>query len=447
MSTKKRPYSIDGPAQFGGKRYKRYNNQELFESQDIWKNLDRVRKSNPNAIKPIKNSRMFVLFEEKETSKIESLMEVLHKYVDEEKVSYVSKGSVNFISLKNFSILDCCLIFSIIFTYQHKKWSQSYTTDFFKIQKDLHISGNFFLPNNCIIERNHDIYDDWPLKITESKVGKVSTFQQYRIELLKNESLTHLFKDTANFLLRIKFPKCQKQIEKHFMIALKAHYNNVSTSIMELPFIGKTLLDLSYISKLNRPLIQKTNVNIMNYIEELDKYNNPSTSSSIKPSLDSNTGQMGDSSNHSQNRTNQNMTSTNSRFSNPLQNEARKTFLSQEQIKEHCMASVKASMDVVKTKSPYQIFKTYIKCPRGACLDMIYEKLNDLRSQTNCNIVVLHLNNVSESEPWFKSLSLEKYTSILNSPHPGTIRTISIGGVSEYMIKALQLILEIISST
>ncbi|CAI4355132.1 CIC_collapsed_G0011100.mRNA.1.CDS.1 [Saccharomyces cerevisiae] len=118
--------------------------------------------------------------------------------------------------------------------------------------------------------------------------------------------------------------------------------------------------------------------------------------------------------------------------------------MTQDEIKQHCIGTIKASMDAVKKKSSYQILKTYVRCPRQNYIDIVYQNLNDLRSKTNCNIVVLNLNNLHESQMWLESLNTTNYTSFAQAPHPSTIRVISIGGVGEYIVKALELILNIL---
>lgn len=74
----------------------------------------------------------------------------------------------------------------------------------------------------------------------------------------------------------------------------------------------------------------------------------------------------------------------------------------------------------------------------------MFSNLDELRNKSNCNIVVLHYNNEHESKQWLDGLDLTRYIRGQDEPNASTVRILSIGGVAEYIVTALEGILALL---
>lgn len=454
------------------KRNKRYSSTEFYESQDVWKNLERIRTYNRQSTLPIKNSKLFILLPKTiDLNEVHSCIETLHEYIEPDKLQlHSNKESVTpiYLLLQNFNILDCCLILSTLFAFKNKKWVFPFNREFFTIPVEIDLSGSFYLPNNCTrISPKFGSREESRIKITESELKTLRNFKEVYIHSAIENSLTHFIEDVATFFSEIKFGKTIKQgsISKQFEKDSKQYSYGINLSIGELPFNIEDLMDVGDISNANSKIIEKSKANLIKYLNDLRDYNETAEKLNVQKivntpepvkqqqqatsAVDRTTpGSRYGSGTFTQNR-NVTPSGDNTRYGSAhaqSDQSNRPHFMTQEEIKEHCIATIKASIDVVKAKSPYQILKTYIKCPRQNYIDILYQNLNDLRSQTNCNIVVLNLNNLHESTQWFTSLDVSKYTTFQQQPHQTTVRVVSIGGIGEHILKALELINNILNS-
>lgn len=476
MSTRKRPISYDA---ISATKRQRKQHAALLESQDLWKNLDKVRTNNPHSDTLIKNSYLFIpIFTKNDISDIRSCIEALHEYIGSEKLQlHISKNNnphIAYVSMKDFNILDCCLVLSVIFTFKSKKWVTTHTKSYFSIPQNINLAGSFYLPSNCISLSKFDLSS--MVNISESNYNNVFHFKEFYLSSSNNKSLTHFTNGVASFFSHLKFGKPSTIVCKQFQKSFNRHQADLSLNLQESSLPKEILFDRALLTKTNLPLVEKSKANLLKYARDLQAYNSASDTTNTASNKELKQTKLGinneahknlqNKQEQQQNASSYDKDATGSRYSSSANTKladatsierARYTekgagvvntsnFMTQEQIKQHCVATISASMDVLKTKSPYQIFKTYVKCPRQTYIDMVYQSLNDLRSQTNCNIVVLNLNNLHESKPWFDSLDVSKYTDFVRQPHPSTVRVVSIGGIGEHMVKALQLISKIMDS-
>ncbi|GAV54736.1 hypothetical protein ZYGR_0AS00580 [Zygosaccharomyces rouxii] len=419
------------------KPLKKGRKHEVFESQDIWKNLDKIRTQNTKAGSTIPNSCLFVpIFSD--PGNFVPCINALHKYVDSGKLKLQLCDDCvipGYVCLQGFSLMDCCLVISILFGYKNKRWfAPNDSQDFFTVPKGLNVSGTFYLPSSCTGYNVRNVPN-----LRESQFQTHYNFKEYYIS---STSLSQTIQSLMTFFHDIKFGKSSRVTSTYFSKALNQIYQTLDLSMRELPFMGEGLYNPTSLTKINLPSIEKSKNNLQRYAQELIKYNSsleptssPSSKNERQATATHSTTRQGTPS-----RTNSSVGSG----SNTAAHGSRPNFMTQDQIKQHCVATVKASQEVVKAKSPYQILKTYVKCPRQGYIDKVYQNLNDLRAQTNCNIVVLNLNNLHESRPWFDSLNVSKFTTYAQQPHPSTVRVVSIGGVGEHVQKALELIYKIL---
>lgn len=421
----KRPRS-DFPT---NKTSKRIRKQDSSDRQEIWKILDGVRNQNAGAESSIKNSHLFIpIFSD--NSRYSACIEALQEYVDPSKLRLHQRPGVipAYVVLVNFSLMDCCLVLPLLFDVKNRSRVSPFPSiDHFTIPRETNLCGSFYLPSSCTRhEANNTL-------IHETRFQTNYNFKEYYAR--PQTTLRQFIRNLTAFFSGIKFGKSTKITSKQFYRALTKPYNTIDLGIKEIPFMGEGLYDVAQLVKSNLPLIEKAKTNMQHYAQDLIQYNCAplvkETALSApkqppKPQQSPKVQQQSSSKVNSSGAT------------------SRPNYMTQDQIKQHCIATVRASQDVVKGKSPYQILKTYVKCPRQSYIDQIYQNLNDLRSRTNCNIVVLNLNNLHESRSWFDSLEVSKFTPHAQQPHPSTVRVVSIGGIGEHVIKALDLIYNIL---
>lgn len=460
MSTKKRPSSPVGKPQV--KRLRRFQNDE-FRTQDIWKNLDRVRTSNDNADAVLKNSSLFIpLLTRSAILEYASCVQALHEYIDARKLRlHRIKSDYGFIVLRQFSLLDCCLVLTVIMALKNKRWIAANSSDYFNVPSNVALSGTFYLPGSSTSPEV--IKNQYPVSIITSRYRAVTDFEEFFIDTPSGVNLTPFMDSLSLLFCETKFGDSAKVVDR-FRQRFKSVQESLDSSLLDSSSAKKLLLDMSIVAKENLPLLETSKDNLHTYAQDLVRYNNqtvlsenstPKEGSRQSPSV--NPSDAGEGFKRPSSRqpttTSERTYVPNERangHSRPDSGGAKFSpnsgFMTQPQIKDHCVATVKASMEVMKTKSPYQIFRLYVKCPRQNYIDIINQNLNDLRAQTNCNIVVLNLSNLHESDPWFDSLDVSPYTQAVQRPHPSTVRVISVGGIGEHMNKALDLIYKILSS-
>lgn len=422
------------------KSYKKGRKQDAFESQDIWKNLDRIRTQDVKAGSIIPNSHIFLpIFSD--PTHYGPCITALHEYIDSNKLQLqICYDCVipAYVFLRDFSFMDFYLVVSILFAFKNKRWtSPNSSYDFFTIPRGLNISGVFYLPSSCTG------YDANVPQLKESQFQTHYNFKEYHISAT---NLSQFIQSLWAFSSGIKFGKSSKITSNHFSRALNQIYQTMDLGVKEIPFLNESLYSPVNLTKINLPSIEQSKNNLQKYAGELIKYNSTlekSPASSRSSSSLSNKREKQTTSTHNMDRQGT-PGRNNSNVAAPVTQGPRPNFMTQDQIKQHCVATIKASQEVVKTRSAYQILKTYVKCPRQGYIDRVYQNLNDLRSQTNCNIVVLNLNNLHESRSWFDSLNVAKFTAYAQQPHPSTVRVVSIGGIGEHVQKALDLIYNIL---
>ncbi|CAD1783312.1 similar to Saccharomyces cerevisiae YDR240C SNU56 Component of U1 snRNP required for mRNA splicing via spliceosome [Maudiozyma barnettii] len=446
-----------------GKRYnKKSAYSDHFESQDIWKNLERIRHSNHLAGKTIKNSYICLLLQKKlDITLLTNCVDELHKYIEHDTLELQKQNeSTAILILKNFSILDCCLTISVISNLTSGRSLSSLSKSYFTVPNDIELNCTLFFFSNFKHSKSRLRYskENIDFRVSIAPFGLVQKISEVHISTSAGKTLSHFMQGLANFISEIKFGKHPQRIDRYITTRLANYRKILILNMSGLRFPEHDMFDPTELEK-NRQLLTRSQESLSEYKVNIQKYKKSLVSTSIET-------KAGNTANAepSQNVNAHSMAQSNGSIRFDLKNEnnnidhtqvttttyqafpEKRGFLSQDQIKEHCIANISASRDVVKNKDGNEIFKMYIRIPKLKYIDMIYQNLNDLRNQTNCNIVVLNLNNLAESEPWLASLDLAKYTSVTQPPHPSTVRVVSIGGVSEYILNTLDLISGIMKS-
>ncbi|AJV02872.1 BBM_1a_G0010840.mRNA.1.CDS.1 [Saccharomyces cerevisiae] len=457
---------------------RKVGNSEAFQSFDIWKNLDRIRSTKKNAGQFIKGSLLILPMRTEDKQQFDECMDELHKYISKDilrcypQKEQKDEGMLFYIVLKDFNILDSCFVLSVLLAFQKRLWMAPSEKSYFRVPKNINLTGSFYLPKNIETGRGHIITsyrrEQPSSSIVEVGFNVVPDFQQFQVKACH---VSKFMNELSNFFSQVEFGKCEANVINYFKREYNRTYSQISLALYELPLIGDGLFDIkSYISK-TRPIIETSKAQMIKHISEMKAYNeisglqgdqfprqqrplsNSPSSNSISSSQTIEAGATSYQTQPQRHAVNKpsNLLNSSNRHSGPKTfedgrySEGNKPgFMTQDEIKQHCIGTIKASMDAVKKKSSYQILKTYVRCPRQNYIDIVYQNLNDLRSKTNCNIVVLNLNNLHESQMWLESLNTTNYTLFAQAPHPSTIRVISIGGVGEYIVKALELILNIL---
>lgn len=452
MPTRKRPTTPVAKPQ--AKKVRRFQNDKS-RSQDIWKELDRVRTSYDNADAVLKNSCLFIpVLTKSAISQYADCVGSLHEYIDSKKLQlHKVKSDYGFISLKQFSLLDCCLVLAALLALKNKRWVAANTTDYFNVPSNVSLSGTFYLPVGSIAPPIIKTY--YLVSIGSSRYRAVMDFEEFYVDAPSGINLAPFMESVSLLFSQTKFNN-PKGVLKLFRQRFKTVHESLTLNLHDSSRVQSLLVDTAMMAKENAPLLKTSKDNLQSYAQDLVSYNNQTTPLDNSSSREGSYQTAGDGVDAAKRLPSRQQAAPSVQTERPNGHQvpgnsgtrisSNSSFMTQQQIKEHCIATVEASIDVMKTKSPYQIFRLYVKCPRQHYVDVIYQNLNDLRSQTNCNIVVLNLNNLHESDSWFDSLDISPYTKSVQRPHPSTVRVVSVGGIGEHITKALALIHDILSS-
>ncbi|SCU81098.1 LAMI_0B04808g1_1 [Lachancea mirantina] len=401
---------------------------------------------------PLRNAQLFI-----------PLSATLADIIDETQFSGLQTGVLQtrktpdheqaFLSFSNFNPLECAYVLSFLF-YNGSRQCARDSKDHWTVPKGAHLRGSFYVYKSCDVspetstmKPKKSVLDSARAhyQINVSEVSDVAHFKEVYVSGL---GLLDFMQATMELIERLRFRSCPSHLSELFGMKLAEKSSLAAVKINEIPFIAKGLLiDTSDVAKTNADVLEKSRVALNKFAQDL-------TSTELKsetPALADAKGTSARNAHDNQPNQRKHARTTNQNASNAIPRDTTSHrgnspgFLSQEQINHYCIATIKASVDLVKTKSSYQILKTYIKYPRQFYLDLLYDNLDRMRASTNCNIVVLNLSNVHEAGPWLDSLNTSKYTEVKSSPHPNTTRVVSIGGIGEHIVQALQMLLELLN--
>lgn len=436
----------------------RKTNLDSFTSQNIWENLTRLRQHSQKPERIIRSSYFVFLFNgEGENSALKTCLDDLHKHIDQHKFEFMtaqSEGNDSIILiLKNFNLLDGCLLLSVIANHSAQRYSSSPVGSYFVVPQNVRLSCRLFILSKSKFTTATRRRKGVPGFTISCKPSFTTRLSEVRIAVQPNRNIETFINGVALMLTNARFEKHPQGIDNHIQVLFNGSANRLKYSLLETRFINGDIFDPSDVVK-NNELVKQSSKIIEEYKKGLNTTNSPksgsandkkspspttgvnsrATSSATSPSTtryktgtQASEGQNTTSNNHSQG------------------NLEKPGYLTQEQIKEHCVASISAAKVIMQTKSSQDILKTYIRIPKLKYMDIILDRLKDLRGQSHCNIIVLNLNNLHESDAWFNSLDVSKYTSVIQAPHPSTVRILCIGGITEYILIALDKIGEIMN--
>lgn len=431
---------------------------DSFASQDIWKNIARVKQLYPKSEKVIKSSYFVFFFNgEGENALLKTCVNELHKYIDQRNLELrttQSKGNESAVLiLKDFNIVDGCLLLSVMGNYMVQRYSASPAENIFTTPQNIRLNCKFYMLSKTKFRSQAISKRNLPGFKTDCNPGFSTTLLEVRVSAQPKRNLTTFMQGVAWLLSNAVFEKHAHGIDKYIPVLFSGREKSVNSFISETRFIQGDILDPVEVSK-NHTLVSQSKIMMDEYRAKLSKNNNPRSIAvnEKKPVPQATTtGRESTPSSGTSASTRYNPgnspsgeQTSNSNKSNQVMSD-KPGFLTQEQIKEHCVANISAAKDIMQTKSSQDILKMYIRIPKMKYTDIIYERLKTLRSESHCNIIVLNLNNLHESDTWFSTLDVSKYTTVTQVPHPSTVRILCIGGVTEYILIALEKIAAIMA--
>lgn len=441
------------------------------DSYDLWKNLDRIRKLHKNSDKVLKRSVVLIPLSCETNNTIVQCIQHLLRYVDQERLHFKTVSGqlyTHVVILKNFSVLDFCLVVPVLLSAV--KRLNSKTSDYFKFDSHIFCNGTFFVPDNTVIS-----IDRTTLQLKETALRLIPGFKELNCTPTESNNIQDMINSLANFISKVKFGKNKDDIYATFKRELALFSKRTRFGLGEVSMLEKgMLIDSQAVIDKNLPLVQNTKAKLQTYVQTLldeneDKITTEVQTTAAKSSdaISSTNGNNNVASKPIQSRfqNNQSHNVPSSRYSHqatstairkpytakeasplPTQSRAspgRPRFMTIEEIRGRCIATVRASIDSVKKISAYQIVKVYVKFPKKDS-DTLFSNLDELRNKSNCNIVVLHYNNEHESKQWLDGLDLTRYIRGQDEPNASTVRILSIGGVAEYIVTALEGILALL---
>ncbi|AET39895.1 Snu56p Ecym_5115 [Eremothecium cymbalariae DBVPG len=427
----------------------RYNDSASSVRQKIWKCLPRLSEREMDIENTIKHSHLFIKLTSNERDYLQSILKGIKDVIDDSKYTFHSEC----VELKNFHITDCCVLLPFFMINLNKFWNKSNDSDSCSITKPFYVRCSVYVFKSCQILQIPVFNKKTTFHNHLAHVSGVPGFKQIEFQ---SADLKDLMGGIVHQISNWKFHPSKTPVHKRFIAAL-SNQNNVLRSVIEELPIYVNLIDMDLVAKVNIPAIERSKKNMEDYAIKLQEYNNKVSVKDIKPTDETKTQKDTVKSSKYSNLMQQKHTTsryqgTSKRHTptpNAMSSQDKRTthhYASSEDIKSYCMATIKATIDVVSSKSAYQITRAYVKYPR-TCIDSLYQKLAELRNESNCNIVILNIQTVHESTAWFENLNTEEYASIV--PPPSAVRVISIGGVGENCKRALRLLqnfLENISS-
>ncbi|CEP62034.1 Snu56p LALA0_S04e06238g [Lachancea lanzarotensis] len=457
MGVKKRPFSGGNGPRSRVKRPDSYDQSSLVATYRFF------NRKKAEASTVMRRSAVFLLINKDEYSKFENSRAFAEIRVNIVEFVQLEDG-VSYLCIRNFTALDLALILGFVFADRAKHWVSIGKDDSSHVPRQVPIRGSFYIHKSC-----KDVFETrGPTNgVTIAQFSELSMFTEISVD---RYGIPASFDAVCVLLSKLKFQKSVDRAKQEFQTSLRDLTLKRTITVTSIPFLDRDILmDPTTVSKVNGPIVEESKKALGSFVESVLKYNeavpvatkeatdspkaSPQTIRSTRKTTPGTSRYSG--SNNTDQASARNIparavgTNGGGRTLDPQSRGSNANYLTQEQIKDYCVATVKASIDAVKSKSPYQILKTYIKCPRQHYVDLIYDNLHDLRAKTNCNAVVMNLNNVHESTAWFNSLDVSKHTKdskIVSVPHPSTVRVVSIGGIGEHNLEALKLLLQLLDS-
>lgn len=485
MSGRKRQYQTESISSEGTYPYMNKSRRSLnintpkndyFSQHNIWDVLERIELENSNVTKKIKGGTVFIPlhFDTNDIENIEKSIDTIKKRFPNVYLRMYRADSTFtplYLFVTNFNSLEISLIITVILAFKNKRWIIPFDHSIFNIPLETVFSGSIFLPQSVLIR---DKKREWESVVKTCEYESLYKFKEFFIRYTSTHDIYYFMVQLTSFFNSIKFGNVKRSINKIFKDNFYLHYKTFKSGMYEFAYLEQDLFDMTRLIKNNKPLIDKSINNLVKYVNDISAYdigkdmkkqeisskvittnkpnsNSTTNTSQVKANTTQQTSRFSTPSSRGTTASDQSSSNTQSRFNSntkPTINtrQQKSNFMTQEQIKEHCEATIKSTRDKVSTMPSFQIIKTYIKCPRQQYADVIFKNLNDLRSKSNCNIVILHLNNVHESYSWFNDLDVSRYTHNVQQPHPMTIRVVSIGGTAKDIQTALHLIESILSN-
>lgn len=445
------------------RKQQRVSASPLQKNQDIWSLLSKVTQSKKlERIKldeSIKASQIFVRITKSEYLKLPLFVSDLKRTLDSEIIVL----HPSFIELKSFSLLQACIVLTAIINHLHNLSSSTSASSYSEMNPGSIIRGSVIVHKSTKVQQTETSQDILFRKATtvpkfKCQLATISSIKGFKEAFLEAASPKDWMTGLIENISRWRFRPVRTNPVNTLSKELAFRKQSLFSAFQEMPFLNE-LFDESVLKLSNKPLIESDVKMLNSFITELEEYNEkdilevsslnkPATS---KQSRFSNT-RMSEKSQKSgataaagsrfQGHNTVSQNTQRNKQHNTLGQKPIETNLSSESVRQYCLATIQASIAKAEEKSSFQIIKTYVKCPRNS-IALLQQNIDSIKLQTNCNVVILNLQTIHESTPWFQQLQIPK----LRDPPPNLTRVVSVGGVGGKCKKALEMIHSLVTTS
>lgn len=428
------------------------------KTDDLWKVLSNVTEDQSVAQLPIdkkiKYSQVFIKITPEQRLKLPIFLADLKRALELDTITLYEM----FIELKSFTLLEGCVAVTAILNYLHKTGATPTNVKYWDINAASLLRGTVLVHKSVKVAQTESTSDLLFRKASKPRPFKcqlatVCSIQHFKEIYLEGETIWDWMKGLLNILNEWKFRPVNGSVTE--LLEHKANHERqrIVSSFSELAFL-KGLLDPEFLNRQNKRLIDIDNKELETFMTELQQYNEKELTIAAKASKDT---KLKNSAAASPTNLRQKAVTATSRYKGgnniPIKVNERRlqhntpsrapqhSVVSSQDLHRYCIATIKASISKVTEKSAFQIIKSYVKYPRSQ-IDLIYDNLNQIKSKTNCNVVILNLQTIHESNTWFEQLPI----SVNIDPPPSATRVISVGGVGGKCKVALEMILTLLET-
>ncbi|AGO10341.1 AaceriABL114Wp [[Ashbya] aceris (nom. inval.)] len=419
--------------QQGLQKKQKYAGEVTANTQSIWKCLPRLSEHEMDIDNAIKHSRLFIRLSSEEQKHLRTIITAINDVIDAEKYAFHTHS----IELRNFHITDCCVLLAFIMINLNKLRRGMGGTDYCSITKPFYLRCSVYVHRTCQVVQMPTANKKTTFRRQLVRLPAVCAFKQVEFQ---SADLKDLMQGILQQVSAWRFRPSPTHLHREFASALILQREQVANELAPMPVLT-SLIDMGLVASQNSAALEQTQRALEDHAQRLLLHNEQITvaaAEEVKPqATDSKPSRYSGMPTKGANSRYQGVPARASQHGGFQDRKQNPGFLSMRDITEYCIATIKATMEIVATKSAYQITRVYVKCPKS-CVDLLYQKLADLRTESSCNIVVLNIQTVHESTSWFDTLNMERHTPIV--PPPSTLRVVSIGGIGENCKKALLLL-------
>lgn len=438
---------------------------------NLWNVLPKVTQDNKISQLPIeriiKHSQILIRITEEQRLKLPIFLADLRRALELETITLHE----SFVELKAFTLLQASVAITAILNYLYRlSLRPEKDIKYWDVESACLLRGSLLVHKSVKIQQTETTSDILFKRVPKRKSFKcqlsaITAVPQFKEVYLEGETVKEFMAGIITSMNNWRFRPVHASVNDLASQNIALLKQRITASTNELPILTK-LFDPEILRSKNKQLINNDQSVLESYMKELIEYNDklPVINVSDSKSKQKTANGTAKAKSHTPSKVN-NPTSrykggsnipavtptSSSRVGNHTKGQSpnpslipRATLnsaISSQDLQAYCIETIKSSISKVSAGSSFQIIKSYVKYPKSH-IDLIYDNLNQIKSTTNCNIVVLNLQTIHESNAWFQQLELD---SNLNPPTNLT-RVISVGGVGGKCKTALEMILTLLQT-